>query len=105
MSKKQVPLNKTEVQKREERIASCKQCNGAPPTRDCNLQGLIFKVCEYCNERVGDFIKQGEPIKIKAKREIGGNFKDPNFRKVVTVETVPGKVGMDFNDLEISTEI
>jgi hypothetical protein len=43
-------------QKRVERIKSCIQCNGAPPSKEVNLQGIITSYCELCMEVI-DYTK------------------------------------------------
>lgn len=99
MAQKKV-VNKDEVQKRAERVAKCKQCNGAPPTHVCNLQGLVFNMCELCMEVVGEYHKIGKPIRVTKEVTTNRDFRDPNFGHTITEELTPGKQ-LSFNDLEI----
>lgn len=103
MSKKK-ELNKSEVEKRKARVSSCVQCKGAPPTKRCNLQGLVFDICNECDEIVGDYHKEGQAITIEKKVAIPANINDPNYSNFhnpleVKMDTIPGKPG--FSNLEI----
>lgn len=105
MSKKK-EVNKYVVQQRHEMIKNCPQCKGDPPTRTCNLQGLVFNVCAYDNcdqvvQLVGDYHKEGAPITVKRTMKSHVKMNDPNFSPncEIKVDTTPGKQG--FSNLEI----
>jgi len=87
---------------RAKRIAQCNQCNGAPPTQHCVLQGLHFDKCELCEEIVGDYYKEGQAIKIKESKTISLPHTDPAYRSKIQEEVreyIPGKQ-INFNDLQ-----
>jgi hypothetical protein len=89
-------FNRYAKEKRLTAYLSCTQCNGAPRTRQCNLQGLIFNLCEDCDEIIGEYRKEGEAIRITQKSQASNSFNDPNFRKEVITETLPGLEGLIF---------
>jgi len=98
MAKKQ-EINKSERLFRLQRIQTCTKCNGTPPVKECNLQGLIFNACEICLEVVGDHHKEGTPIIVK---EIPSRSKHTDVNPVshnLPQDIIPGKTS--FNDLKI----
>ena len=85
-------INKYTREQRLKRIAECQKCMGSPPTKTCNLQGLVFQVCDLddCMEIIGDYSHEGAPIKIKSTIAVPAGFQDPNFRKEIETEQIPG---------------
>lgn len=112
MSKKE--FNKYAKNQRIYGYKDCQQCGGSPPTVECNLQGLIFNRCDLCDNLVGDYRKEGAPIKVK---EIPSRFSHNNINPETSVvkddfgttgkvinpegEIVPGVLPNTFGKLKI----
>lgn len=97
MAKKEI--NRYVKEQRLLKIANCLQCGGNPSTRQCNLQGLIFNVCEQCDEIVGDYKKEGAPITVQSIIVPVTKHTDPNYKQEIKTSLTPGQ--LDFNDLEL----
>lgn len=100
MAKKNMADSTYMKEARQKRIDTCLQCNGAPPIKESNLQGLIFKHCELCLEVVGDWHKEGSAIKVTTKNSVKLSHTDPS-KKRESIEILTIIPGTDFSELEI----
>ena len=92
-------FNKYGKEQRLRAYKKCEKCHGAPPTVACNLQGLIFNRCDLSMELVGDYYKEGAPIKVK---EIKSHDKHVNVDPAnIEQEITPGKQVNSFGKLKI----